>query len=587
MSNAIDLKTIKDILKYKFYIPSYQRGYRWDKQQVTDLLEDIWDFSQRNDLKKDEFYCLQPIVVKNKVKSLEDEKWEIIDGQQRLTTIYIILTYIKNNILPNAAIPFTLEFETRKNSEEFLRNINENEKEKNIDYYYIFNALKNIEEWFKGKEDETTTVIEIYNKLLNQTKIIWYQVNESIDSIDIFTRINLGKIPLTNAELIKALFLKKDNFSSDNNEKIHIKQLEIANEWDRIEYSLQNNEFWYFLCNGSKEYETRIEFIFNIMAVEINETFEKPIVKQNNEYFSFLVFNKLFKEDRKEEELNDRNHTIDRIWLKIKKYYMTLEEWFNNRELYHLVGYIVSTGDVKIEQIKKETKNMTKTQLNNYLNSKIKASIYSQLNIEEWEYDKHKKIIKNTLLLFNIISIISNKSSNIRFPFDRYKIEDWDIEHIHAVNSKMPNDKKSRLDWLESVKNEIDDNMILTEINRVIDTGLILDGNSFEKIYKELLNKYSDDDEINDISNLTLLDAKTNRSYKNSIFPIKRKIILENDRQGTFIPICTKNVFLKYYSEDIKQMNFWGKGDRGNYLSIINQVLATYLHNEGDSNGRK
>ena len=77
MANEIELKNIKDILECKFYVPSYQRGYRWNKQQVIDLLEDIWEFSQKNELKKDEFYCLQPIVVK-KMDGLE-EKWEVID----------------------------------------------------------------------------------------------------------------------------------------------------------------------------------------------------------------------------------------------------------------------------------------------------------------------------------------------------------------------------------------------------------------------------------------------------------------------------------------------------------------------------
>lgn len=584
MANEIELKNIKDILECKFYVPSYQRGYRWNKQQVIDLLEDIWEFSQKNELKKDEFYCLQPIVVK-KMDGLE-EKWEVIDGQQRLTTIYIILTYIKQNILPKAATTFSLEFETRKGSELFLKNIDEERKDENIDYYHIFSALQNATEWFESKGDETSVAIEVYNKLLNQTKFIWYQINDDVDPIDIFTRINLGKIPLTNSELIKALFLKKDNFGSESErEKVHLKQLEIANEWDQIEYSLQNDEFWYFICNGLEEYETRIEFIFNMMSREINKTFEAPISEKHNEFFSFLVFSKLFKEEEqriKEENLPYHKSPIDNLWLRIKKYFMTFEEWFNNRELYHLVGYLV-TVDVKIDEIKKETETMTKSELIEYLNSRIRNSILAKEDIEEWDYNKDGKKIKNVLLLFNVISLVANEKSNLRFPFDRFKIEKWDIEHIHAVNSEMPNDTKHRFDWLKAAQDEIDDVTISDKIKEFIKNDLISDDNAFAALYDEILTTYGDNEDINDISNLTLLDAATNRSYKNAIFPIKRKIILKNDREGTFIPICTKNVFLKYYSEDIKQMTFWGNDDRERYLTVIKETLKKYLPDRGNN----
>lgn len=584
MANEIELKNIKDILECKFYVPSYQRGYRWNKQQVIDLLEDIWEFSQKNELKKDEFYCLQPIVVK-KIDGLE-EKWEVIDGQQRLTTIYIILTYIKQNILPKAATTFSLEFETRKGSELFLKNIDAERKDENIDYYHIFSALQNATEWFESKGDETSVAIEVYNKLLNQTKFIWYQINDDVDPIDIFTRINLGKIPLTNSELIKALFLKKDNFGSESErEKVHLKQLEIANEWDQIEYSLQNDEFWYFICNGLEEYETRIEFIFNMMSREINNTFEAPISEKHNEFFSFLVFSKLFKEEEqriKEENLPYHKSPIDNLWLRIKKYFMTFEEWFNNRELYHLVGYIV-TVDVKIDEIKKETETMTKSELIEYLNSRIRNSILAKEDIEEWDYNKDGKKIKNVLLLFNVISLVANEKSNLRFPFDRFKIEKWDIEHIHAVNSEMPNDTKHRFDWLKAAQDEIDDITISDRIKEFIKNDLISDDNAFAALYDEILTTYGDNEDINDISNLTLLDAATNRSYKNAIFPIKRKIILKNDREGTFIPICTKNVFLKYYSEDVKQMTFWGNDDRERYLTVIKETLKKYLPDRGNN----
>lgn len=52
------------IIKERFNIPTYQRGYRWDKKQVVDLLEDIYEFMQKGNPQEGEFYCLQPVVVK-------------------------------------------------------------------------------------------------------------------------------------------------------------------------------------------------------------------------------------------------------------------------------------------------------------------------------------------------------------------------------------------------------------------------------------------------------------------------------------------------------------------------------------------
>jgi uncharacterized protein with ParB-like and HNH nuclease domain len=77
---------INDLLKEKknFIIPAYKRGYRWTKRQVEELLNDIRDFQKESESKpKEAFYCLQPLVV-----SEIESGWVLIDGQQRLTTIY-------------------------------------------------------------------------------------------------------------------------------------------------------------------------------------------------------------------------------------------------------------------------------------------------------------------------------------------------------------------------------------------------------------------------------------------------------------------------------------------------------------------
>ena len=273
------LKSIEDIFGKTFEVPSYQRGYRWTKRQVEELLDDIWEFSQKN--KKDNtFYCLQPIVI----KKIEENKYELIDGQQRLTTLYLIFKFLQSCNKFDEKI-FTIEYETR--SKEFLEKINKEKnrndcKDENIDYYYMSNSYEFIKEWFNGDKRQFN------DDLKDSVKVIWYEVKDinendinrkNINGIEIFTRINMGKIPLTNAELIKALFLRESNFQENGNtkdeEKIKLRQLEIANEWDNIEYCLQNDEFWYFLNKEENNISTRIEFVFDLIANEIVEDSKK------------------------------------------------------------------------------------------------------------------------------------------------------------------------------------------------------------------------------------------------------------------------------------------------------------------------
>ena len=91
LAGRIPLKPISDLLIESFYIPAYQRGSRWTKRQVVELLDDIWDFQSQPEAGSNTFYCLQSIVVKYRD---EAEDWELVDGQQRLTTIHLILNYL-------------------------------------------------------------------------------------------------------------------------------------------------------------------------------------------------------------------------------------------------------------------------------------------------------------------------------------------------------------------------------------------------------------------------------------------------------------------------------------------------------------
>lgn len=559
---------VNDLLDFDFFIPSFQRGYRWTSDQVIDLLEDILEFNKK-DKTKDEFYCLQPIVV-----TYKDGKYYLIDGQQRLTTIYIILTYLEELMKIYGKSKFTLDYETRPDSREFLKAIDQTKKDDNIDYFHICQALETIENWFENKDGMTKShfLTSLLNPDGNNVQFIWYQVDHNVDLIDVFTRLNMGKIALTNAELIKALFLNKENFENGlvpaSAKTRQLRQIEISSDWDRIEQSLRDDELWYFIQDGSTEYDNRIEFIFDQIANNLDDHGKR---KSTNKYYTFKYFSQKF-------EVNRNAEFVLEEWKIIKEHFQAYKDWFSNNKLYHLIGYLVATGS-SIQILKKISDSKTKKSFEIELLQLIKGRIKD--DFENMTYQDNKKDLRNVLLLYNVLTIISNNKSNMRFPFFLYKKENWDIEHIHSVASEMPEAAAHQFDWLKEVSKFTNDLKLKEDINEYMETKSTQRQYSFEELYNRVLQEYSESgktEEINDLSNLALLDSGTNRGYKNAIFPIKRNTIIEKDQAGIFIPICTRNVFLKYYSKNVDQMSFWGEEDRKVYKSNLLETISTFLN---------
>jgi len=563
----IEPMNIQLLLDKNFFIPSYQRGYRWSPQQIKDFLNDIKEFDPKtNEIGEKTWYCLQPLVIKpmdtytKAVFNLDETQdwYEVIDGQQRLTTLFLVVHYINEMWKGKQKFAeFSLKYETRANSEDFLKQLEVNDatdivaiNDQNIDFHFISTAYNTIHQWVKGFGNSLNTG-EFESKLIYNTKVIWYETDS--DSVEVFTRINVGKIPLTNAELIKALFLNNSNFADANDKdktKIRLKQLEIASEWDRMEYNLQNDSFWYFLNNKSTT-TTRIEFIFDLIANKLEKT--------HDEFYTFRHF---------VEKLKDSN--IKEVWKQVKQCFQVLEEWYNDRKLYHKVGFLVATGS-RIKDIFDSSKGKSKSEFLNDLNQKIHDSVISKDDISTLKYRSEK--IRPILLLHNIQTMLNNENETNRFPFDRFKKEKWDVEHITAIAEEPPQTDKHKRDWLDEVKNFAMKNVIKPELLDQLEI-VSLDLLNFDEFYRNFLKEFEENKgEVDNINNLVLLDAHTNRSYKNAVFPIKRSTIIEREKAGVFVPISTKNVFMKFYSDDVSQMSFWGEKDKELYFSDLNSTI--------------
>lgn len=561
MENILELKTINELNQYSFFIPAYQRGYKWTPKEVEDLLNDINEFKPRqiNDSEDKTWYCLQPVVLKEiEVSKMSIPEYEVIDGQQRLTTIFLILYYLNQDYVPEKRDKlFVLDYQTRQGTRDFLNNLStQTIVDDNIDFYYINNAYKKINDWFESR-NQNFDKSDFRSKFKFHSKVIWYQSNEE-NPISIFTRINIGKIPLTNSELIKALFLNSSNFEKGKLEKLKLRQLEIATEWDQIEQSLQNDRFWYFI-SGNKVSTNRIELIFNLM----NEEDDK-----NDAYSTFRFFSKKF--------TNKTQEAVEENWKEIKDYFQRFNEWFCERDLYHKIGYLICTNAASIQTLYIKSSSLTKTEFRNYLDSLIKEYLRN-ISLEDLQYGD--KNVKWVLLLYNILTMLNSPKDNSYFPFDIFKNENWDIEHITSVKDTLPD--KNREDWVKDASAFIDNTKEggkeLEERTKSCDLN---NDEDFKKLFEDIVSHFNsdiNDEDINDISNLTLLDSETNRGYKNAVFPLKRKTIINRDKSGVFIPICTKNVFLKYFSEYPPKISFWTQDDREKYEADLFKVLNNYI----------
>ncbi len=469
---------------------------------------------------------------------------------------------------------YRIEYETRKDSALYLENPQEDRARDNVDFHFMFQAYTTIKDWFK---DHRSHIRDFEGALLNRVKVIWFELPESDNAINAFTRLNIGKIPLTNAELIRALFLRSKNFPQVS---ANLQQLKIAQEWDLMEKSLQNDDFWFFLTKDP-ECANRIELIFNLITDADQRGNQASEVELN----SFHHFNAVLAKDIK---------TPEQLWRTVKDCYMTLEEWYRDQDLFHLVGFLINEG-VSVVDLLQLSNGHTKSAFYAELKQRIRKAI--SLNgeqedlrevIEEYlgnlNYLGNSYKIKSTLLLFNIASIIENKRSIVRFRFDYFKKESWDIEHVRSVKEERPNSNREKKPWLEVVRKYFELSGVAEDLEKQVATMIADQGytndDDFEAIYLRILAHFDEEEGTeaeNGIGNLALLDSGTNRGYKNAVFPIKREEILNKDKAGTFVPLCTRNVFLKAYSEKVDKMLFWGAEDQSDYRNAIAETLTRFF----------
>ena len=560
----------------RYFIPAYQRGYRWSAIQVTQLLEDIREFTRRRNPQPEEFYCLQPLVL----LAGKDGSYEVVDGQQRLTTLLLVLRHFNERAAKKYQQPvYTLEYATRPDLLGFLEDPSEERAEKNIDYFHIAQAMKVIEAWFGERESE---VEAIKDTVLNKVKVIWFELSAGENPVAAFTRLNVGKIPLTNAELIRALFLR-----SAPGEAAEARRLRIAYEWDLVEKTLQEPAFWSFVSNDTARTGGRIDFLFDLAARE------QGMESGPDDYMTFNHFSG---------KLAGKDADPAKAWLEVKNICMLLEEWFADRQLYHLAGFLIWEG-ADVKDLRSLAAGSRKAELKEKLRAEVVKRAFGASppaeadavpawvsdRLDELAYPQRRRI-RSILLLFNLATLLQHPDSNILFNFESFKTAKWDIEHVRSVASAELGSPALQSEWLrhtmrylELVEQDPAAAELQTKICAHLDLAPKEGTVAFEPLYAEILKYFHEDDggePDNSIANLALLDQETNRSYKNAVFPVKRQRVLELDAHGVFVPHCTRNVFLKSYSPLVGHAMYWTEQDRDGYRQELIDTLSVFVTGE-------
>lgn len=565
---GIDPTTNKDTqgIKGHFYIAAYQRGYRWTRDEVKKLLDDISkSIDQRNT-----HYSLQPVVV----KKIGEDQWELIDGQQRLTTLWLIFNYMHKEGYKSCGASYRLAYQTRPGSERYLESLDAAQALENIDYFHLHQAHATISEWFDVKASnpqmKDRLVNRIYDYLCDSVRVIWYEAPSNALPIPLFTRLNRGRIPLTDAELVKAVLLTQVQVAKSGRET------EIAAQWDGIERDLQREEIWAFVSgNNVSQYQQhgpRIGILLDTLA-------NKP-AKGGHRYHTFDVLQAEITKDSLA------------LWDEVVALHAQILGWFEAPNLYNKIGFLTACG-TPIGDIQNWAKGKTKSTFDELLTVRIKSTLgvqAAELEDDSLSYQDAKRgylKLQQLLLLFNV------QICRERFPFEKHNGPSWTLEHIHAQNAQSLNRADQWEAWLTEHRQALD--IIKTRDNNPEIECLCKDidialphthstgfGERFAILASRVQVALQPAGEVagadHGISNLALLSHSANSALSNAVFEVKRQKVLAMDRAGEYVPVATRNVFLKYYTDQgLLQPHFWGEADKAAYLSEIKKRLEPYL----------
>ena len=479
----LKLAHLGDLRGMRFNIPYYQRGYRWEARQVVNLLDDLFEFQQSHP-KPNQYYCLQPLVVCRN-HNLQDAKtvvFDVIDGQQRLTTLFLLTEYLWDSPWDIPLFELRYEravakgedpclWENGKLDYHVLQSLTDEDMAANPDFFYMRQAMASVQDWFEEKKEKYPRVRDMIGDILMNrmyligdrpfyemdedgnkdqpdVRFIWYEDEPTEgNSIDTFKRLNYGKTPLTSSELIKALLFQCDVYTPELKGEMREVAFRMSTEWDAMEKALQDDFMWSMLFPQKYEKASRIDLVLSFVAKELQEKHGIEInALETDKFYNYILFNKyLFRE-----RLDGRSYqeVVKELWVAIQDVFAIFRSWFEDRELYHLTGLYLTllnqSGKNHLQTLRTLVSEFKRRDRDSYIQWIKKEKIGTQIQFKENKFDNPEEAsfenlyygsfsgeIGKILLVYNVDITMKHGQERAYFPFKFYQETTPSLEHIH------------------------------------------------------------------------------------------------------------------------------------------------------------
>jgi uncharacterized protein with ParB-like and HNH nuclease domain len=567
--------------KTHYFIPLYQRGYKWEPKHVTKLLDDINQFNNTDD----KFYCLQNITIVPR-----QDKFHVVDGQQRLTTLSLILNYLGEKALVRGKVKFptnSIRDYTNKFLDEVVFEspeliiktkwkdyIGDNAEYDHQDIHHMFLVFQSIDKWFQQRPDHFSKE-DFLDKLLDSVMVIMNQVNDESNEEKIFGNLNSKRIPLDGADLIRAMLITRVVYEEGKKET-DIKNIVRINE-RRIKIGWiidQINNWWslekvrgYFsgvVSKNDKKYLQEVNFNFDRHPINL----------------LYFLFARSHKNSLSIEFFEEKSNKPTLLYREIIKLHETLKDWFQDREIYHYLGYLINQSETDFSSIWKAWLDSTdRVSFKLSLKIRIKRTLMEEKELVDFSntsvnwYEKNKSSLVKGLILMDVIHALKNNQAFI--PHNGFIKNANDIEHIFPQVPEDQEDKKAYVEFLNEY--------VVEGGKHKLNIGKEETRLSEEKLNEKMdqfINRIIEGYHIHSIGNLVLLNRSLNRSISNSHYSYKRARVIDFHNKGNYIQPHTFHVFVRYFNDDKnenKDFEHWSQKDIRDNSGKIDSTIKEFF----------
>lgn len=572
-----------------FNIPDYQRGYKWNTQNISTLLDDLYNFTKANSSNKEAYYCLQNITLIEHNDNHDKKCYNVVDGQQRLTTLAIILSFLGKGIVESSELHYSIRESTHEFLEQYIYtgkiwNCAESIKPQHKDQYYIVEAAKAIQKWFS---EDTEVKLSKLNVTISESEDALEKLKQCVkDSIlqrttlivnivdgnehDIFSNINGAKVPLDGADLLRGILIthaaNERCKQSGINGQVYELRVRMGIEIDVIARWWQNEEvrdfFMALIPSKALDKAEKAGFCYKNYNIDLLYILYFLRKEQDISLFGFRFF---------EYGIDRNNVTDDDTWEMyedIMQFNNELQLWYSNNMLYHYISFLARNCNRKfcdIDVLNKGSKSDFITALKREIvkdifeteNPDAENKIIGSIKNLNYNWFEDENLLNKILILMDIICCTSSEKFH-RLPFDYFRKKDEDKEHVgcqtpndediknkekwsaycNEIISYLEEEKKSTPADSEQLRNITEYVSMTTELKKELQLCEEVSENLRTQI-SIILNPFG----LNSIGNLVWLDESINRGYGNATYIEKKKKIISSFYDQRFIRPHTLKVF--------------------------------------------